>query len=100
MLLLCDSQVYVANIVPGGSADRSGVIRINDVIVKVCFSRPRLTSQPSLKHWKIQILSMLLKLRCICDLFLFPQLCFASHMVPRRWMMRMYKASRCRLSVI
>ncbi len=28
-------KVYVANIVPGGSADRSGVIRINDVIVKV-----------------------------------------------------------------
>jgi chromosome segregation ATPase len=28
-------QVYVANIVPGGSADRSGVIRVNDVIVKV-----------------------------------------------------------------
>mmetsp|Transcript_9121 Transcript_9121/g.17709 ORF Transcript_9121/g.17709 Transcript_9121/m.17709 type:complete len:400 (-) Transcript_9121:47-1246(-) len=28
-------KVYVANIVPGGSADRSGVIRVNDVIVKV-----------------------------------------------------------------
>jgi len=28
-------KVYVANIVPGGSADRSGVIRTNDVIVKV-----------------------------------------------------------------
>jgi C-terminal processing protease CtpA/Prc len=28
-------KVYVAIIVPGGSADRSGVIRINDVIVKV-----------------------------------------------------------------
>ncbi|EKX55315.1 hypothetical protein GUITHDRAFT_131545 [Guillardia theta CCMP2712] len=34
----CEHQgtaVYVANIVPGGSADRSGVIRVNDVIVKV-----------------------------------------------------------------
>ena len=28
-------KVYVANIVPGGSADRSGVIQVNDVIVKV-----------------------------------------------------------------
>jgi hypothetical protein len=28
-------KVYVANIVPSGSADRSGVIRVNDVIVKV-----------------------------------------------------------------
>mmetsp|Transcript_15874 Transcript_15874/g.31713 ORF Transcript_15874/g.31713 Transcript_15874/m.31713 type:complete len:415 (+) Transcript_15874:135-1379(+) len=28
-------KVYVANIVQGGSADRSGVIRVNDVIVKV-----------------------------------------------------------------
>ena len=28
-------RVYVANIVEKGSADRSGVIRVNDVIVKV-----------------------------------------------------------------
>lgn len=28
-------RVYVANIVERGSADRSGVIRVNDVIVKI-----------------------------------------------------------------
>eukprot|EP00961_Rhodomonas_salina_P091239 1228319-Rhodomonas_salina.1 len=32
---LTSGRVYVGNIVGGGSADRSGVIRVNDVIAKV-----------------------------------------------------------------